>query len=545
MSRSTGLKWTLKVLFLLWPLLLLSNLSSYALISTMPNLEDTASDTIEFRSYDCIIPTGKNTCAATLFVRGPNSSYGLKNMTRNSIVANLMGGKYTKTPGSNSFAYTFWVTTLDNGANLASYGVNDFALFEGSSVAVAKATVNASCETGSSWDGKVCASPWAFVCTDVIRSCGDGSAMPRDTKTCNWLPNECTTEINPTNTITPPKPYGNPTIQVLRIGGISINMNAPVEISKFPTTPLMIEWEITSIRSGLSVKVSSDTSDFFITMPVSADWVWSTDNSPTDSIYKSRVVTEWQNLLTFSLLDDVSKKPLAQAFVKVTVTFTKKGINTPPTCMMAERTPGTKPATCTPIEPQTTGSGRTKPLPRYLGPPDREGTWKLIQPMSYTPPPGSSGSTNTGGVSGQVDTPMPTCPDGTRWMTTNGTSASLCSSPIRVVVRDSINDTSATPWLPALDSASKDRIDTIIARTETRVKQMSVADAITFIDAAVTRINSIPNKTSKAKLIDAYTIRKLTGLKNSIINLASGSGTESDYIGLVGDILESSPTAQK
>lgn len=74
---------------------------------------------------------------------------------------------------------------------------------------------------------------------------------------------------------------------------------------------------------------------------------------------------------------------------------------------------------------------------------------------------------------------------------------------------------------------------------------MSVADAIIFIDAAVSRITSIPNKTSKAKLIDAYTIRKLTALKNSIINLASSNGTEGDYIGLVGGILESSSTAQK
>ena len=130
-------------------------------------------------------------------------------------------------------------------------------------------------------------------------------------------------------------------------------------------------------------------------------------------------------------------------------------------------------------------------------------------------------------------------------MTNNGTNASLCSSPIRVVVRDTIDEINATPSLASLDSTSKDRIDTIMARTETKVKQMSVADAISFIDAAVSRITSIPNKTSKAKLIDAYTIRKLTALKNSIINLSSGNGTESDYIGLVGGILESSSTAQK
>ncbi len=550
MSHSPGLKWTLKILFLLLPLLLLSNISSYALRSTMPNLEDTASDTIEFRSYDCIIPIGKSTCAATVFVKGPNSTYGLKNMTRNSIIANLSNvntnQNYTTTAGTNSFSYNFWVTTLENGVNLASFGVNDFALFEGSSIAVAKSTMNANCETGSTWNGKMCSAAWVIACTDSIRLCGDGSQMPRDIKSCNWLPNECPTEINPTNTFTPPKPYGNPTIQVLRIGGISINTNSPVEISKSPTAPLLIEWDITSSRSGLSLKVSSDTSDFFIMMPVSADWVWSTENSPSENIYKSRIVTEWDNLLIFSLLDDASKKPLAQTFVKVKVNFVKKGgINFPPTCMMVEQTPGTKPAICAPIEPQPAGTGGAKLPPRYLGPPDREGTWKVIQPMPYTPPPGSIGSTNTGGVSRKVDTPMPSCPDGTRWMTNNGTNASLCSSPIRVVVRDTIDEINATPSLASLDSTSKDRIDTIMARTETKVKQMSVADAISFIDAAVSRITSIPNKTSKAKLIDAYTIRKLTALKNSIINLSSGNGTESDYIGLVGGILESSSTAQK
>ena len=69
---------------------------------------------------------------------------------------------------------------------------------------------------------------------------------------------------------------------------------------------------------------------------------------------------------------------------------------------------------------------------------------------------------------------------------------------------------------------------------------MSVADAITFIDASIKRIASIPNKTSKAKLIDAYTVRKLTALKNSIINLASGfnlTGTEQIQLQRLGNSL--------
>lgn len=47
--------------------------------------------------------------------------------------------------------------------------------------------------------------------------CEDGSAMPRDTKSCAWLPDKCPTELNPIDPISPIKPYGTPTIRILSI----------------------------------------------------------------------------------------------------------------------------------------------------------------------------------------------------------------------------------------------------------------------------------------------------------------------------------------
>ena len=48
--------------------------------------------------------------------------------------------------------------------------------------------------------------------------CEDGSVMPRDTKSCAWLPGQCPTDLNPIDPIIPTKPYGIPTIKVINIG---------------------------------------------------------------------------------------------------------------------------------------------------------------------------------------------------------------------------------------------------------------------------------------------------------------------------------------
>lgn len=40
------------------------------------------------------------------------------------------------------------------------------------------------------------------------------------------------------------------------------------------------------------MKLTSNKSDYYIMMPVSADGVWSTDNSPTLALYQSRMVVE-------------------------------------------------------------------------------------------------------------------------------------------------------------------------------------------------------------------------------------------------------------
>lgn len=54
-----------------------------------------------------------------------------------------------------------------------------------------------------------------------MRMCEDGSAMPRDMKSCSWLPDQCTKEINPNNPINPKDPLPpsrTPTIKIASIG---------------------------------------------------------------------------------------------------------------------------------------------------------------------------------------------------------------------------------------------------------------------------------------------------------------------------------------
>jgi hypothetical protein len=57
-------------------------------------------------------------------------------------------------------------------------------------VSVLKATVTASCATGSAWNGQMCAETGPIACTAVVKFCDDGSIMPRDPN-CGWHPEQC------------------------------------------------------------------------------------------------------------------------------------------------------------------------------------------------------------------------------------------------------------------------------------------------------------------------------------------------------------------
>ncbi len=569
---------------------------------------------IDFQANNCTISAGQSKCASTLYVKAPAGKYySVSNLNRGITTSNLLNPKnYMSIAGSSSPMYSVGVSSSWDAANYITYGEsNTLTLLEGDNV-VARAIASAKCMTGSTWNGIACSGWWGSstepspVCSKVWRECSDGTLMPRNPKTCEWLPNQCSTDpidLYPIDPLPPIKPYGNPTVQVLSIAWIPVSTNNYVEISKSPTAPLSLEWEITSIRSGYTVKLTSNKSDFFITMPVNNDWVWSTAKSPTDDIYKSRIVVEWDNLLTFSLIDDATKKSVAQTFVKVKVKFVRGGIIAiPPNCMMADGTKWscTNPPTI-PTYPNCPKSGTSKvatmnsliycptddaieinptntinpksPI-RWSGgiiaiPPTcmmADGTkWSCTNPPTYPncPKPGTSQSkmassdliycptddtiemnpTNTINPKPPTRTKPPT-----RWIgvivpiedptlppcsSSAGNSLTIgCTNSIDVVIVDGIP---SSPAEEALDAASRKRIDTIIARTRSRVADMPMSAGVAFVDTSIKRIQWLPNKTAKAKLIDAYTLSRLQSLRNAL--KSSAGWTEDDYIGLVDTVL--------
>ena len=542
---------------------------------------------IDFQANNCSIPAWQNKCASILYVKAPTGKYySVSNLNRGITTSNLLTPKnYVTIDGDRSPMYTVGSHSSGDAANYITYGEsNTLTLLEGTTI-VARAIASAKCIAGTTWNGDIC-SRWSgisdpILCTMEARMCGDGSTMPRDMKSCTWLPGKCptddTVEINSINTINPTKPYGNPTIQVLSIGWMSVNTNSYVEISKAPTAPLKVEWQITSIRSGYSIKLTSNKSDFFIMMPVSSQWVWSTIGSSTPDIYRSRLVVEWDNLLIFSLIDDATRKSVTQAFVKVKVSFIRGGIIESPICMMADWAKGyctTPPMTPTypncpsamntsklattnsfvycpidkGVEINPTNTINPKPPVRWtsggiiaIPPTCIMAGWSTgsCLPSPTTPPtypncpkPGTSKvvprycPTRTGVIIPIENPTIPPCNPNTWESLTIG-----CISPVDVVIVDWVP---LTPIEEALDAASRKRIDTMIARTRSRVADMSVESGLAFIDTSIKRILWLPNKTARAKLIDAYTLSRLQSLRSAV---KWSGGNSEDYIGLVDNVL--------
>ncbi len=607
---------------MLWEYTLYVKDSQWTTATTKINYINTStppiSSTINFEANNCTISPGQSKCASTLYVKAPAGKYySVSNLNRGITTSNLLNPKnYMTIAGSSSPMYSVGVSSSWDAANYITYGEsNTLTLLEGNTI-VARAIASAKCMTGSTWNGIACSGWWGSstepnpVCSKVGRTCENGSLMPRNPKTCEWLPNECSIdpiELYPIDPLPPIKPYGNPTIQVLSIGWLPLNSNNYIEISKSPTAPLKVEWEITSVRSGYTIKLTSNKSDFFILMPVNSNWVWTSSQSPTDDIYKSRIVVEWDNLLTFSLIDDATKKPIAQTFVKVKVKFVRGGIIIPPICVMAAGSTGTcLPPPTTPTypncpKPGTSNSATTSSLiycpiddaieinptnTISIKPPVRWNSGGIIaipptcimasgstgtclpppttptypncprtttsansissSSMIYCPPDDGTeiNPTNTinpkpsirkppvAGTGVRVPVEQPTIPP---CRTTGGNSLTIgCTGDsVDVVIVDGMP---TTPLEEALDAASRKRIDMIIARTRSRVADMSTSAGIAFIDSAIKRIQSLPNKTSKAKLIDAYTLSRLQSLRNTI-RASSANNPTDDYIGLVDNVL--------
>jgi hypothetical protein len=466
----------------------------------------TQSGTINFQANNCTIASGKNTCASSLYVTAPSGKYySVSNLSRGITTSNLLTpNNYSLIPWSATYGYSVSTNALWDAANYIGYGESNTLTLLEKDIVVARAIASAKCVSWTSWNGKTCApsSTDPIACTMEMRMCEDGSAMPRDMKSCSWLPDQCTKEINPNNPINPKDPLPpsrTPTIKIASIGWVELGWYDVAQFSKGPTTPLEVKWTVSPVKTGLSVKVSSNKSDFFMLMPVDANGSWNSGNSPTLEVYKSRIVFEGENILTFSLIEDSTKKTLSQTSIKAYVKF-QTGIKPPILCMIAESPDGTK----YPCNQPGTGSGKITPIT----PPK---TWTGIRITPENPT-------------------LPDCKNTSTAWTHNLTTK--CIDPVDVIIVDGFP---TTPIEEALDAASRKRIDTIISRTQSRIAAMSATEGIAFIDKSLSRIESLPNKTPKAKLIDTYTVTRLKSLRSLLKSRTNPQ--EDDYIGLLDTVL--------
>jgi hypothetical protein len=153
---------------------------------------------VNLQGTSCIIATGKSTCVSNITVRGPSGkTYSLRNKARGITTSNLITpNRYIQSPVAGVGPY-YRVTTssLGDAANYITFGENQLDLLDGSTV-VAKSSVTGRCALGATWNGTLCnpktPSPsLPRACSMEARICPDGSIMPRNENTCEWLPNQC------------------------------------------------------------------------------------------------------------------------------------------------------------------------------------------------------------------------------------------------------------------------------------------------------------------------------------------------------------------
>lgn len=130
----------------------------------------------------------------------------MTNLNRGITTSNLLTpNNYTTIPGSTSPVYTVSTSAMGDAANYISYGEsNNLNLFEGTKL-IARAITAARCVSGTIWNGQVCSTPGTsspIACTMEAKMCPDGTAMPRNMNTCEWLPNQCA-PMYPTDPLPP------------------------------------------------------------------------------------------------------------------------------------------------------------------------------------------------------------------------------------------------------------------------------------------------------------------------------------------------------
>lgn len=152
---------------------------------------------MEFITENCTIPVGQSSCTSTFYLVNPGSgkSYDVRNVTRNITSKNFFTPNSIGTlPGANYPVYKVSTALSTSSANVAKYGTNSLLLLDTTGINLKTSTLVASCATGSTWNGQICApkSNPPIACTMEMRYCENGDAMPRNPDTCEWLPGQCT-----------------------------------------------------------------------------------------------------------------------------------------------------------------------------------------------------------------------------------------------------------------------------------------------------------------------------------------------------------------
>lgn len=137
---------------------------------------------------------------------------------------------------------------------------------------------------------------------------------------------------------------------ITKIQGIEWGKEQIFQISKRVSAPLLIEWTVSPTRKWLTLRITGNKSSSMITLPISTSWTWSTESLTSKNIYSSRLVSEWENILTLSVIEATKNETLSRVEVQVFVSVPE--VIKPPieTLPVTPRNPdciGTSSTTCT------------------------------------------------------------------------------------------------------------------------------------------------------------------------------------------------------
>ncbi|MBU6214283.1 peptidoglycan-binding protein [Patescibacteria group bacterium] len=149
-----------------------------------------ATSFVDFQVNNCTIPAGQSTCRASIFVGSATQYnqgkiYSVQNLTRGITSGNLiLPSLYSPTLGKY-FLDGSKPSILGDSAEFLTYGLNNLNLLDGSNSATAnvvmRGSATASCATGTTWSGSICATNPTSYPTTPAPSGGITLAVPNCT----------------------------------------------------------------------------------------------------------------------------------------------------------------------------------------------------------------------------------------------------------------------------------------------------------------------------------------------------------------------------